>query len=46
MIVANAAVAVALLVGSPRECAISLAMALAGLPFYVLFAARERRAGA
>lgn len=44
--VANGAVAAALLVGSLRECAISLAMALAGLPFYLLFAARGRRAGA
>jgi APA family basic amino acid/polyamine antiporter len=37
---ANAAVAGALLVGRPRECAIGIAMALAGLPFYLLFAAR------
>lgn len=42
---ANAAVAVALLAGHPRECAISLAMALAGLPFYALFAARARSPG-
>jgi APA family basic amino acid/polyamine antiporter len=40
---ANAAVAGALLVGRPRECAIGLAMALAGLPFYFAFAARARR---
>ena len=40
---ANAAVAAALLAGRPRECAISLAMALAGLPFYAFFAARGRR---
>jgi len=42
---ANAAVAGALLVGRPRECAIGLAMALAGLPFYLVFAARSRREG-
>jgi APA family basic amino acid/polyamine antiporter len=41
---ANAGVAAALLAGRPRECAIGLAMALAGLPFYALFAARARRA--
>jgi APA family basic amino acid/polyamine antiporter len=40
---ASAAVAGALLVGRPHECAIGLAMALAGLPFYALFAARARR---
>ena len=42
---ANGAVAVALFVGHPRECAIGIAMALAGLPFYWLFArAAARRA--
>ena len=41
---ANAVVAAALLVGSPRDCAIGLAVAAAGLPFYWLFA--RRAAGA
>jgi APA family basic amino acid/polyamine antiporter len=41
---ANGAVALALLAGRPLECAISLAMALAGLPFYAIFAARRRAA--
>jgi len=41
---ANAAVALALLAGHPRECAIGLAMALAGLPFYLLFARGARAA--
>jgi len=36
-IVANLAIAAALLVGSPRECAIGLAMLASGLPFYLLF---------
>jgi APA family basic amino acid/polyamine antiporter len=40
---ANAAVAGALLSGHPRECAIGLAMALAGLPFYLAFSLRARR---
>ena len=40
---ANAGVALALLAGRPSECAIGLLMALAGLPFYALFAARSRR---
>ena len=42
---ANAAVALALLAGRPLECAIGLAMALAGLPFYALFARRGRADG-
>jgi APA family basic amino acid/polyamine antiporter len=42
---ANGAVALALLAGRPLECAIGLGMALAGLPFYVLFAARRGGAG-
>jgi APA family basic amino acid/polyamine antiporter len=42
---ANAAVALALLAGRPTECAIGLVMALAGLPFYALFAARRGGAG-
>jgi APA family basic amino acid/polyamine antiporter len=37
---ANAGVAAALLAGRPLECAIGLAIAAAGLPFYALFAAR------
>jgi APA family basic amino acid/polyamine antiporter len=37
---ANAGVAAALLAGRPAECAIGLAIAAAGLPFYALFAAR------
>jgi APA family basic amino acid/polyamine antiporter len=41
---ANAGVAGALLAGRPQECAAGLGMALAGLPFYLLFAARARRA--
>jgi APA family basic amino acid/polyamine antiporter len=38
--VANGAVALALLVGNPADCAIGLAMAAAGLPFYWLFTRR------
>ncbi len=34
---ANAAIAGAMMAGRPRECAISLGMLLAGLPFYWLF---------
>jgi APA family basic amino acid/polyamine antiporter len=41
---ANAAVALALLVGHPFECAAGLGMALAGLPFYALFARGAREA--
>jgi APA family basic amino acid/polyamine antiporter len=41
---ANAAVALTLLGGRPFECAAGLALALAGLPFYALFAATGRRA--
>jgi len=44
--VANAAVAVALLVGRPYECGISLALLALGLPFYVLFARRKGPGGA
>jgi APA family basic amino acid/polyamine antiporter len=40
---AKAAVAGALLSGHPRECEIGLAMALAGLPFYLAFSLRARR---
>jgi APA family basic amino acid/polyamine antiporter len=42
-LVANAGVAGALLAGRPVECAIGLAMALVGLPFYFVFAFRGRR---
>jgi APA family basic amino acid/polyamine antiporter len=38
---ANAAVALALLRGQPRECALGLALLAAGLPFYGLFARRR-----
>ncbi len=37
-LVANAAIAFTMLVGRPRECAIGLAVAASGLPFYWLFA--------
>jgi APA family basic amino acid/polyamine antiporter len=40
--VATAGVALALLVGNPRDCALGLAIAAAGLPFYRLFARRGR----
>jgi len=36
-LVANGAIAVALLAGSPRDCAVGLAMAAVGLPFYWYF---------
>jgi APA family basic amino acid/polyamine antiporter len=45
-LVANAAIALALLRGRPKECAIALVVAASGLPFYALFgrglAARNR----
>jgi APA family basic amino acid/polyamine antiporter len=41
-IAANLGIAAALLVGSPRECAIGLAMLASGLPFYLLFSRRGR----
>lgn len=44
-IVANAAIATALLWGSPRACAYSLLMAASGGPFYWLFGRRKRVAG-
>jgi len=44
--VANAAIAATLLWGSPRDCAIGLAIAAAGLPFYWFFARRRGGAGA
>jgi APA family basic amino acid/polyamine antiporter len=43
--VANGAIAAALLVGNPRDCALGLAIAIAGLPFYWLFSRRERPGG-
>jgi APA family basic amino acid/polyamine antiporter len=43
--VATGAVAVAMLFGRPRECAIGLAIAAAGLPFYWLFVRRARAGG-
>jgi APA family basic amino acid/polyamine antiporter len=41
-LVANAAVAATLLWGRPLECALGLALAAAGLPFYAVFARRAR----
>lgn len=40
---ANACIAVAMLWGRPKECAIALAVTASALPFYVLFARRGRR---
>jgi APA family basic amino acid/polyamine antiporter len=42
---ANGAIALALLWGRPFECAMGLALTLAGLPFYAVFAARLRAGG-
>lgn len=39
---ANAAIATAMLVGSPFECAVSVALLLAGLPFYWIWRANDR----
>ena len=39
------AIAAALLIGSPRECAVGIAMLASGLPFYFFFG-RSARAGA
>jgi APA family basic amino acid/polyamine antiporter len=44
-LVANAGVALALLRGQPRECALGLALLAAGLPFYRLFAGRRQDPG-
>ncbi len=41
-LLANAGIALAMLLGSPFECAISVGMLLAGLPFYWLFSALRR----
>jgi APA family basic amino acid/polyamine antiporter len=42
---ANGGIAVAMLWGRPKECAIALGMAAAGLPFYLFFARRKRNDG-
>lgn len=42
----NAAIGGAMFYGSPRDCAISVAMLLAGLPFYWWFQSRGRTSGA
>jgi APA family basic amino acid/polyamine antiporter len=44
-LLANLGIAAALLIGSPRDCAISLAVLLTGWPVYALFV-RSRRRGA
>jgi APA family basic amino acid/polyamine antiporter len=44
--VASAGVAAALLIQNPRDCAIGVAIAAAGLPFYLMFARRSRAVGA
>ena len=36
-VLANGAIAVAMLIGQPRECLISIALLASGLPFYWLF---------
>lgn len=41
--VANGLIAAAMLWGRPKECGIALLVAATGLPFYALFARRERR---
>jgi APA family basic amino acid/polyamine antiporter len=41
-IAANLAIAAALLVGSPRECAVGIAMLASGLPFYLFFGRSAR----
>ena len=43
--VANAAIAVAMLIGSPLECLLSVGMLAAGLPFYAFFVAGRRPTG-
>jgi basic amino acid/polyamine antiporter, APA family len=40
-LIANACIAVAMLWGRPKECAIALAVAATGLPFYAVFARRK-----
>ena len=44
-LLANGAIALALLVGRPYECGISLALLALGLPFYWLFSHREGAPG-
>jgi len=44
-VIANAAIAASMLWGRPTECAIALAVAATGVPFYALFAARAERLG-
>ena len=44
-LIANACIAGAMAWGRPKECAIALAVAATGAPFYALFARRERTAG-
>jgi APA family basic amino acid/polyamine antiporter len=41
-IAANLAIAAALLIGSPRECAVGIAMLASGLPFYFFFGRSAR----
>src|SRR5207237_326344 len=41
-LMANAGIAVAMLGGRPKECAIGLAVTASALPFYALFARRAR----
>jgi APA family basic amino acid/polyamine antiporter len=42
-LLATAGIAAAMLIGSPFECAISVAMLVSGLPFYWLFVRGQRR---
>jgi APA family basic amino acid/polyamine antiporter len=42
-VLASATIAVVMLMGQPRECAVGLACLASGLPFYALFS--RRRAG-
>jgi len=42
---ANLAIAVAMLIGNPLECALSVGLLLAGLPFYAFFVAGRRAKG-
>lgn len=44
-LVANFAIAVAMLVGNPKECLISFGLLVAGLPFYFFFVAGRRAKG-
>jgi APA family basic amino acid/polyamine antiporter len=41
-VLANAGIALAMLLGSPRDCAISLAVLLTGWPVYAIFVRRSR----